>query len=119
MHAQRRKRILTHYVTARVSDAEYLALQGLAEAENKTLSEYARQELASSIGVSPRERRMLEFLVIGEETIRLRLEAAQSGIDIRLPEVREQIENEAIVAAPALVERRLRLLSGQATEMTE
>ena len=119
MHPQHRKRILTQNVTARVSDSEYQALQGLAEAENKTLSEYARQELVGSTGISPRERRGLEFLVIGQETIRLRLEAAQSGIDIRLPEIREQIENEAIVTAQALVERRLRLLSGQATETTE
>jgi hypothetical protein len=116
MHAQQRKRILTHNVTARVSDTEYRALQDRADAEKKTLSEYARQELVGSTGIPPKERRMLEFLMIGEEKIRLRLEAAQSGIDICLPEIRERIENEATLAAPILVERRLRLLCGQVSE---
>ena len=117
MHAQQRKRILTHAVTAHLSDDEHRALKSRADAENETLSQYARRELVQGVVISQQERRLLGFVVIGEEKVRLMLEAAQSGLDVRADEVRERIENEAILTAESVVERRLRILSPESVEV--
>jgi hypothetical protein len=101
----------------KLSKGEHETLEARAKAENETLSQLVRRELLAGVVVSAQEHRIMEFLVIGEEKLRLRLEAAQSGVDIRLPAVREEIENEAILAAASIVERRLQILAGKSVEV--
>ncbi len=113
MHAGKRVRLKTHYVSARVSQAEYDLLVANAAREAMTLSEYARRELLDAVTVSNQEWRVLTFLVMAEEAARLRFEAAQAGEDIAAGAVRQRIEDEALVNAGALVSRRLALLAGQ------
>jgi hypothetical protein len=113
MHAGKRLRLKTHSVTAKVSKAEYDLLVANAAQETMTLSDYARRELRDAVTVSNQEWRVLTFQVMAEEAARLRFEAAQAGEDITGPAVRQRIEDEALVNAGALVNRRLALLARQ------
>jgi hypothetical protein len=93
---------LTSEQRARLMDA--------AEAAGLTESEFIRHLIVSALDISSSARTAIVALTIGEERVRLMLEAVQEKKRLDAPDVKTEIEMEALSAGIWLAEQRIATL---------
>ena len=113
--AGRRQRRLMRNVSTKITEQEHGLLSDAAFRQGRTLSDFTRQVLLSSVSVSPEARTVLHFSAMQSEFLYRTLRNLQAGT--RLTEDKKQaLQAEAADAAVAQVERMILLLQESSRE---
>lgn len=85
-------------------------LKDVADAAGLTESEFVRHLIVAALGISSSVRAVIVGQAIGEERVRLMLEAVQEKKRLDAPNVKSGIEMEALSAGIRLAEQRIATL---------
>jgi hypothetical protein len=110
MKTNNSKSFYTEGVSTKLTPKQYGALMDAADAAGMTESQYLRYLIVSALDLSQSERRAIAALTIGEERVRLMLEAVQDKQRLDAPDVKSGIEMEALSAGIRLAEQRIATL---------
>jgi len=100
----------TGTISVRVTPQQRAAFVDAADLAGMTESHFARHLITSALDISPATRLLVVAQTIGEERVRLMLEAVQDKQRLDAADVKAGIEMEALSAGIRLAEQRIATL---------